>query len=121
MHTLVGEIKIDSIFVMTLPSKLRTYLSSGIPWVAMPNEECADFVREAGPGFTCQAANHAGLTSAVLQLSKTTPHECRRMGGKDRELSQRVFNQGTLTSHLDGWIGESCSGTAMSNEHRSRT
>lgn len=118
---LLVSLKDEPIFAMTIPSKLQTYLSAGIPVVAMLNGEGSDVVRESGSGITCRAGDHEGLVKAVLQLSQTTPDERLEMGRIGRELSQREFDRDTLISRLEGWIDELCSGAAMSTEQRSRS
>ena len=118
---LLVSLKDEPIFAMTIPSKLQTYLSAGIPVVAMLNGEGSDLVRESGSGITCRAGDHEGLAKAVLQLSQTTPDERLQMGRRGRELSQREFDRETLISRLEGWIGELCSGAAMSTEQRSKS
>lgn len=117
---LLVSLKDEPIFAMTIPSKLQTYLSAGIPVVAMLNGEGSDVVRESGSGITCGAGDHEGLAKAVLKLSQATPAERLEMGRKGRELSQREFDRDTLISRLEGWIGELCSGAAMSNKQRSK-
>lgn len=117
---LLVSLKDEPIFAMTIPSKLQTYLSAGIPVVAMLNGEGSDVVRESGSGVTCGAGDHEGLAKAVLKLSQATRAERLEMGRKGRELSQREFDRDTLISRLEGWIGELCSGAAMSNKQRSK-
>lgn len=117
---LLVSLKDEPIFAMTIPSKLQTYLSSGIPVLAMLNGEGADVVRESGSGITCRAGDHEDLAKAVLKLSKTPSEERQEMGRKGRELSQREFDRDMLISRLEGWIGELCSGTAKSIEQRRR-
>ena len=118
---LLMSLKDEPIFSMTIPSKLQTYLSAGIPVLAMLNGEGSDVVRESGSGITCGAGDHEGLAKAVLQLSQATPEERLEMGRNGRELSQREFDRDTLISRLEGWMGELCTGAAMSTEHRSRS
>jgi colanic acid biosynthesis glycosyl transferase WcaI len=118
---LLVSLKDEPIFGMTIPGKLQTYLSAGIPVLAMLNGEGSDVVRESGSGITCRAGDHEGLARAVLQLSQATPEEHLEMGRKGRELSQREFDRDTLISRLEGWIGELCSGAAKSTEQRSRS
>ncbi len=117
---LLVSLKDEPIFAMTIPSKLQTYLSAGIPVLAMLNGEGADVVLESGSGVTSRAGDHEGLAKAVLKLSQATPAERLEMGRKGRELSQREFDRDTLISRLEGWIGELCSGAAMSNKQRSK-
>lgn len=118
---LLVSLKDEPIFAMTIPSKLQTYLSAGIPVVAMLNGEGSDVVRESGSGITCRAGDHQSLAKAVFQLSQATSEERFEMGRKGRELSQREFDRDTLISRLEGWINELCSGTAISTKQRSRS
>lgn len=117
---LLVSLKDEPIFAMTIPSKLQTYLSAGIPVVAMLNGEGSDVVRESGSGITCRAGDYEGLAKAVLQLSQATPEERLEMGRKGHELSQREFDRDTLISRLEGWIGELSNGAGKSTEQRSR-
>lgn len=118
---LLVSLKDEPIFAMTIPSKLQTYLSAGIPVVGMLNGEGSDVVRESGSGITCRAGDHEGLAKAVLHLSQTTPEERLEMGRKGSELSQHEFDCDTLISRLESWMGELCTGTAKSTEQRSRS
>lgn len=117
---LLVSLKDEPIFSMTIPSKLQTYLSTGIPIIAMLNGEGSDIVRESGSGITCRAGDHDGLASGVLALSQTPVEERRVMGYKGRELSRREFDRDTLVSSLEGWIDELCNSIRRSAE-RSRT
>jgi glycosyltransferase involved in cell wall biosynthesis len=118
---LLVSLKDESIFAMTIPSKLQTYLSAGIPVLAMLNGEGSDVVRESGSGITCRAGDHEGLAKAVLKLSQATPEERLEMGRKGRELSQQEFDRDTLISRLEEWMGELCSGSVKSTKQRSKS
>ncbi|PUE60799.1 glycosyltransferase WbuB [Limnohabitans curvus] len=118
---LLVSLKDEPIFAMTIPSKLQTYFSAGIPVLAMLNGEGAHVVRESGSGITCRAGDHEGLAKAVLQLSQTTPQERQEMGRKGRELSEREFARDTLISCLEGLIGGLCNGAAKSTDQRSKS
>lgn len=118
---LLVSLKDEAIFSMTIPSKLQTYLSAGIPVLAMLNGEGSDVVRESNSGITCRAGDHEGLARAVLQLSQATAEERLEMGRNGRALSQREFERDTLISRLEGWMGELCSCAAMSTEQRRRS
>lgn len=111
---LLLSLKDEPIFAMTIPSKLQTYLSAGIPVVAMLNGEGSDVVSESGSGITCRAGDHEGLAFAVLKLSQTPLEERQLMGRKGRELSEREFDRVKLISRLEGWIDELCADAAKS-------
>lgn len=118
---LLVSLKDEPVFAMTIPGKLQTYLSAGMPVVAMLNGEGSDVVRGSSSGITCCAGDHEALARAVLQLAQATPEERLEMGRKGRELSQREFDRDILISRLEGWIGELCISAAMSTEQRSRS
>lgn len=106
---LLVSLKDEPIFAMTIPSKLQTYLATGIPVLTMLNGEGADVVRESGSGLTCRAGDYEALAAAVLQLSNMTAEERQEMGRKGLLVSQREFDRDILISRLEGWIGQLCS------------
>ena len=103
--TLLVSLKDESIFSMTIPGKLQSYLAAGIPVVAMLNGEGADVVSSSRSGLTCAAGDHAGLAAAVLNLSQMTNEERDRMGRNGLDASLREFDRDTLIDQLEEWIG----------------
>lgn len=118
---LLVSLKNAPIFAMTIPSKLQTYLSTGIPVLAMLNGEGSEIVRESNSGVTCRAGDHDGLAKAVLQLSQMTTEARQEMGRNGRELSRRDFDRDKLISRLVCWIAELCAFQAKSDEQRSKS
>jgi colanic acid biosynthesis glycosyl transferase WcaI len=105
---LLVSLKDEPIFAMTIPSKLQTYFSAGIPVLAMMNGEGAEVVRESGSGVTCSAGDGEALATAVLQLSRMTSEERQAMGLKGLQLSQGEFDQNKLIGRLEEWISQVC-------------
>jgi len=103
-HALLVSLKDEPIYSMTIPSKLQTYLATGIPVIAMLNGEGSNIVRESGSGFTCRAGDYEALAAAVMQLSKFSDEERDAMGRKGLLLSQREFNRDILISRVEVWI-----------------
>lgn len=103
-HALLVSLKDEPIYSMTIPSKLQTYLATGIPVLAMLNGEGSDIVRESGAGLTCGAGDYEALAATVMQLSKITYEERVAMGRKGFLYNEREFNRETLISRLEGWI-----------------
>lgn len=118
---LLVSLRDEPIFAMTIPSKLQTYLSTGLPVVAMLNGEGSDVVRESGAGITCRAGDHEGLAFAILKLSQTSLEERQFMGRKGCELSLREFDRDTLIGRLEGWIDELSSSATNRTELRSKS
>lgn len=116
---LLVSLKDEPIFSMTIPSKLQSYLASGIPVVAMMNGEGADVVVRSGAGLACQAGDDAGLASAVVTLSNMTEQERAFIGSKGLEISKLEFNREALISQLECFFMEltetNVSSTALGN------
>lgn len=105
-NTLLVSLKDESIFSMTIPGKLQSYLAAGIPVVAMLNGEGAEVVRSSRSGLTCAAGDHAGLAAAVLNLSEMSNQEREIMGKNGLDVSVREFDRDTLIDRLEECIGQ---------------
>ena len=98
---LLVTLKKESIFALTIPGKLQSYLSTGKPILAMINGEGARVVDESGSGFTCPAGNSQSLADAVLRLSAMSSEERDVMGKKGLEYTKREFDRSSLISRLE--------------------
>lgn len=103
-QALLVSLKDEPIFSMTIPGKLQAYLAAGIPVLAMLNGEGAELVRRAGAGLTCAAGDHAGLASAVLQLSRMSFEERSAMGNRGRAVCAEEFDRATLIQRLEHYL-----------------
>lgn len=104
--TLLVSLKDEPIFSMTIPSKLQTYLATGIPVLCMLNGEGSDVVSESGSGLTCRAGDHEAMANAVLKLSRMTVEERQRMGQSGLIVSSREFGQVQLIDCLEALMAE---------------
>ena len=105
---LLVSLKDEPIFSMTIPSKIQTYLSTGVPVIAMLKGEGSDIIRESGSGITCRAGDDEGLASAVLKLSQMSLGERQEMGRKGLQLNRSEFDRDILISRLEDWIIDLC-------------
>ncbi len=103
---LLVSLKDDSIFAMTIPGKLQSYLAAGIPVVAMLNGEGAEVVARSGAGLTCAAGDHASLAAAVLKLSQLSAAERCVMGKNGQTISAHEFGRDGLMDQLERWLRE---------------
>lgn len=101
---LLVTLKDETIFSMTIPSKLQAYLAAGIPILAMLNGEGAAVVKQADAGLTCPAGNYQELAAAVLQLSEMSPEKREQMGINGIMLSNTEFNRDKLINQLEHWL-----------------
>jgi colanic acid biosynthesis glycosyl transferase WcaI len=98
---LLVSLKDDPVFSMTIPGKLQSYLSSGIPVVAMLNGEGADVVRRSHSGVVCAAGDHAGLANAVTALMKMTAEQRFTMGENGLKVTAKEFSRHVLIGQLE--------------------
>jgi colanic acid biosynthesis glycosyl transferase WcaI len=103
---LLVSLKDDSIFAMTIPGKLQSYLAAGIPVVAMLNGEGAEVVARSGAGLTCAAGDYASLAAAVLKLSQLSGAERCVMGKNGQAISAHEFGRDGLMDQLERWLRE---------------
>lgn len=108
MHAdaLLVSLKDEPIFAMTIPGKLQTYLSAGIPVIGMLNGEGADLIDRSGAGCTCPAGDAAGLAKIVLEMSKMPKDTLHAMGKKGKDAMAREFDRTQLIDQLEKWLLE---------------
>lgn len=103
---LLVSLKDEPTFAMTIPGKLQSYLSAGIPILAMLNGEGADIVFRSGAGICCKAGDGAALAKAVMQIASMPATERCMMGERGLAISRLEFDRETLISQLLVWLDE---------------
>ena len=98
----------QEIFGMTIPGKLQSYFAAGMPVIAALNGEGAAVIQEAQAGLTCMAGDAEGLAALVVQMSKMSPIDRKKMGINGLKFSKREFDRQMIVdmaeSHLMGLI-----------------
>jgi glycosyltransferase involved in cell wall biosynthesis len=102
--SLLVSLKDESIFAMTIPGKLQSYLAAGIPVLAMLNGEGAEIIRRSGAGISSPAGDGLGLATAVIHMANMNNEERLKMGRAGLALSEEEFNRGALISKLLSWL-----------------
>jgi glycosyltransferase involved in cell wall biosynthesis len=105
-HALLVSLKDEPVFSMTIPGKLQTYLSVGIPILAMLNGEGADIVRKGNAGLCCAAGDYKELAESVLILLKKTPEERSIIGLNASLVSEKEFSRERLINQLESWFND---------------
>lgn len=103
---LLVSLKAESIFAMTIPGKLQSYLAAGIPVLAMLNGEGAEIIARSGAGISSPAGDGFALAAAITQMTNMSIEERLQMGRAGFALSEGEFNRGALISKLMSWIEE---------------
>lgn len=105
---LLVSLKAESIFAMTIPGKLQSYLAAGIPILAMLNGEGAEIIRRSGSGISSPAGDGFALATAVIHMANMNNEERLKMGRAGLALSEEEFNRGALISKLLSWLNGLC-------------
>ena len=101
---LLVSLKNTPIFGMTIPAKIQTYLSTGIPIIAMLNGEGAKIIEKAQAGMTCPAGNYHQLATIILKMSQLPSAERQCMGRNGKIFNDMTFNREKLVGQLEEWL-----------------
>lgn len=88
-------------FSLTIPSKLQSYLLSGVPLLGMLDGEGAHVILKANAGFVCNAGNSSALVKSVESLLSLTPDQRRQMGSNGRLYALEEFGKRALLDRLE--------------------
>jgi glycosyltransferase involved in cell wall biosynthesis len=98
---LLVSLKAGSIFDMTIPGKVQSYLAAGVPILGMLDGEGARVIEESGAGFVCPAGNGAELASQALRMIETPASDRAAMGSRGRVYAAAEFNRERLIDRLE--------------------
>lgn len=98
---LIVSLKKDTIFSLTIPSKLQSYLACGKPIIGSLNGEGAFIIEEAKAGFTSPAENDELLADAIIKLYKLSEGERIEIGRNARTFFEKEFERETLLDKLE--------------------
>lgn len=103
---LLVSLKADEIFAMTIPGKVQTYLSSGLPIIGALDGEGAEVIQESGAGYTCKAGDAEGLAAAVAKIAALTVDERRNLGSAGKSYYAAQFEKKILIDKLESYLNE---------------
>ncbi len=106
---LLVSLKKDSVFSMTIPGKIQSYLMAGIPLVGMLDGEGAKVIAEANAGLVCTAGDAGGLAAAVLGMATMSPDQRHQLGVNGRSFAQKEFSRDLLIDRLEVLLSEAIS------------
>lgn len=101
---LLVTLRADPVFAMTIPSKIQSYLASGVALVGALDGEGARVIRESGAGLVAGAGDAQGLAQCVLTLASMSPDERAAMGRRGREYFDLHFDRERLIGRLETWM-----------------
>lgn len=101
---LLVTLKTDSIFFLTIPSKLQSYFACAKPVIAALDGEGAQIIRESGAGLTCPTENPELLAETVLAMYHLPHEEREAMGRRGRAAFEKDFERNMLMNKLNNWL-----------------
>lgn len=84
----------------TVPSKLQSYLSAGVPIIAAAAGEPARVVRDSGGGIVCEPEDAMALAAAIRRLRDTPRERIEAIGRSGRAYYDAHFEPCRLASRL---------------------
>jgi len=99
-------LKKDSVFSMTVPGKIQSYMACGRPIVAALDGEGARVIKESGAGLVSPAEDSEGLANIILAMYRMPRLDREAMGRQGREYCESNFKRDALIDRLESWIQE---------------
>jgi colanic acid biosynthesis glycosyl transferase WcaI len=101
---LLVTLRSDSIFSLTVPSKVQTYLACGRPVLGALNGEGAAILEESGAAMVGPAGDDRALAEGALRLARLSRAELERMGRAGKTYCEANFDRGRLLDRLEACI-----------------
>ena len=98
---LLVHLKDDSLFKITIPSKVQAYLSSGKPILSNVSGDAEDLIEKAEAGITVLSKNTEDFIAACIKLANTDKKELKNIGLKGKKYYEKNLSLecGILKTH----------------------
>ena len=90
----------DEMIGLTIPSKLQSYLASGVPVIAAAGPDARRIVEQAGAGVACPPENPAALADAIRRLHGLSLADRNAMRSAGRAFHDQHFDPRLLARRL---------------------
>ncbi len=104
--SLLVQLKMNSVFEATIPSKLQSYMACGRPILAALSGSGAEIVSEARAGVVCRPDDVGALAEAVLTMWRMKREEREQMGMNARKYYERHFDRRLILDRLQAMLAE---------------
>jgi len=98
----------SSVFAMTIPGKVQSYMAAGKPILTMLSGEGSRIIDEAGCGYTAKSGDYEQLSGNIIAMSELNRDELVELGDNAKLYAQTEFNRDKLISQLEEWFVELC-------------
>lgn len=93
----------NELFASTIPAKLQSYMSCGMPIIASATGETERIIREANCGLCAEIGNAEALAKAVKEMIVRT--DLKTLGENAEKYSNEHFNKKRLMDQMDEYLG----------------
>jgi glycosyltransferase involved in cell wall biosynthesis len=102
----VLTLKRNKLFELTVPAKLQTYMSAGIPIVSAIDGEVKDIINEAKCGNAISSENERELADAIINIYNCSLKERNEMGFLGKQYFDNNYSKKMLMDNLEGFLNE---------------
>lgn len=103
---MIATLRNESVFSLTIPSKIQSYLACAKPIISAINGEGGRIVNLAGAGISVAADDAPALAGAVLKTYKMSPAERDKLGQNGCRYYKEHFEREALLNKLEVWLVE---------------
>jgi colanic acid biosynthesis glycosyl transferase WcaI len=104
--TLLITLRCDTLFALTIPAKLQSYLACAKPIVAVLQGEGKRIIEEAEAGLVSANEEAPSLVETVLMMKNRSNEERKIMGQNGRDYFKKHFHRDMLLKKLEQWMKE---------------
>lgn len=103
---LIVSLRQSSIFDLTVPYKVQSYMACGRPILAAISGEGARVIAASGGGIAVPPSQPEALAEAVRRLMDLPEAERRAMGARTRAYYEAHYSAARVYGDLDSWLQE---------------
>lgn len=103
---LLMTLKESSVFTVTIPGKLQSYMAAGKPILTMLSGEGSRLVEEARCGYVANSGDFISFANNMMQMSALDEKELKLLGDKAKQYSELEFDRNKLITQLESWFTE---------------
>lgn len=100
----------SSLFEMTIPAKLQSYMACGIPIIASVAGETAKIIEESSSGLSSKPGDAETLANNVILLSNMSTDQLKQLGINAYEYYKIHFNKNVLLDKIDIYFSKKYGG-----------
>ena len=98
---LLVTLKKSTIFALTIPLKVQTYLAAGKPILASLDGEGSNIINESNAGFTSPSSNPVILAYQLEKIYKLSNLELKKLGDNGKNYFKNEFDRKILLHKLE--------------------